>query len=115
MNDNNKILLYVILGAIIFFIFIMPMLDSNLNKTEGLDNTDNIKKLDLNMCSQLCCNQTQWPVAHMPKNEKTKDFVGSNLSCNFGRGSGCLCVKKEDMNYLTDRGGNAGENICRDK
>jgi hypothetical protein len=51
-------------------------------------------------------------------NEKTipddqlKNYIGSNMSCNFGNGSGCLCVSKDDFNYLAERGGNSGSGMC---
>ena len=33
-------------------------------------------------------------------------FLPTNYSCNFGNGSGCLCVTKKNMDYLTHRGYN---------
>jgi hypothetical protein len=43
----------------------------------------------------------------MVNENKKENYIGSNLSCNSGSGSGCLCVTKKDINYLSDRGFNA--------
>ena len=121
-KTDNNILVLVILGAIIFFVFIMPMLDK-ANATEEsklkehLNNTEPTVKMDKNMCSKQCCKFSQWPVPH-ELNDKTipddqlKNYIGSNMSCNFGNGSGCLCVSKDDFNYLASRGGNSGSEMC---
>ena len=119
-KSNNNVLLLVILGAIIFFVFIMPMLDrANASEEsklkEYLNNTNApTVKLDQNMCSKQCCNHSQWPVPHDAKSgpiskDKLKNYIGTNLSCNYGEGSGCLCVTKDDFNYLANRGGNSGK------
>ncbi len=121
-KSDNNVLLLVILGAVIFFVFIMPMLDkANASEEarlkEHLINTEPIVKLDKNMCSKQCCKFSQWPVPH-DLNEKQipedqlKNYIGSNMSCNFGNGSGCLCVSKDDFNYLANRGGNSGSQMC---
>ena len=120
--NNNQVLVLVILGVIVFFIFILPMID-NKNKQatdkvkEGLNNTLEIKKLDKNVCSKQCCKHVQWPVPHDAKTKDMSDkelekYISTNLSCNFGSGSGCLCVTKDDFNYLANRGSNAGQNMC---
>ncbi len=122
IKKNNNVLILVILGAIIFFIFIMPMIDrANISEEsklkENLNNTEPSVKLDKNMCSKQCCKFSQWPVPH-DLNEKNipedqlKDYIGSNMSCNFGNGSGCLCVSKNDFNYLANRAGNIGSSTC---
>lgn len=122
-NDNNKILIFTILGVVVFFIFIMPKLDKNHNKTtkniiENIENSNFnfIKGIDNNVCSKQCCKHTQWPV---PNAMVTKDMsdevaskmIGSNFSCNWGKGSGCVCFTKNDFNYLADRGGNSTDKI----
>ena len=78
LNSNNKVLLFVILGAIIFFIFIMPMLDkiNELEETklkEKLTNSDSIVKIDKNMCSKQCCKFTQWPVPYQSTDKTMSD------------------------------------------
>ena len=120
--SNNQVLVYVILGAILFFVFILPMIDYYNNNysnsiKESLSNTMEIRKLDKNICSKQCCKHTQWPVPHdlhkkdIPE-EEMKNYVGTNFSCNFGSGSGCLCVSKDDFNYLANRGNNTGGVSC---
>jgi hypothetical protein len=123
--SDNKILGLIILGIIIFFTFILPIID-NKNKqcideiNEKLTNITNITntpKLDTNICSKQCCNHTQWPVPDDVKTKEISDkdmekYIGTNLSCNFGSGSGCLCVTKDDFKYLANRGSNAGKDMC---
>ena len=123
LNDN-LVLATVLLGAVLFFIFILPTLqckqekDLNDIKEKFANESDDIRKLDKNICSKQCCNHSQWPVPDdaktgpIPK-EKLAEYIGSNLSCNFGEGSGCLCVTKDDFNYLTNRGGNSENNMCK--
>lgn len=118
--NNNLVLATVLLGAVLFFIFILPNLqceqkkDLNDIKEKFANEPDEIRKLDKNICSKQCCNHSQWAVPDDAKSgpipkEKLNDYIGSNFSCNFGEGSGCLCVTKDDFNYLANRGGNSGK------
>lgn len=121
-SDCNKTLIYIIFGAIVFFVFILPVIDSynqkEINKLkEKLENNTDISKLDKNKCSKQCCKHTQWPtsigkIEGNINDEELKNYIGTNLSCNFGDGSGCLCVSKEEFNYLTNRGGNSKSSMC---
>ncbi len=76
--------------------------DDSMNK--------DVNKIDTKRCSRNCCKQTQWPV---PFNTESVDvdnakidysnIVPNNFSCSGGgTGSGCLCVTKDDMNYLSN-------------
>ena len=120
--NNNHTLVLIILGIIIFFVFILPIID-NKNKQsidkikESLSNTSEQLKLDKNMCSKQCCKHVQWPVPHDATTKEISDkdmekYIGTNLTCNLGSGSGCLCVTKDDFNYLSNRGSNAGKVMC---
>lgn len=122
--NDNLILATALLVAVFFFIFVLPSLqhkqkrDLNKIKEKFANNSGEIKKLDRNICSKQCCNHSQWPVPHDAKSgpipkDKLKDYIGTNMSCNFGEGSGCLCVTKDDFNYLANRGGNSGNNMCK--
>ena len=122
-SDCNKTLMYIIVCAILFFIFVLPAIDSsNQKETKEIkekleDVKQDIPKIDTNKCSKQCCRQVQWPVDIGEvegdlTQEELKNYIGSNLSCNFGQGSGCLCVSKNDFNYLGSRGGNSGSNMC---
>jgi len=103
--------LITIIFILLFFFFIMPLLEFNYNKNviDIYENIKDIKKIDLNKCSKDCCN-IQWldnPELIGTDNGKlNNDYVSSNLSCNFGENSGCVCLKKDDFNYLSNRGQN---------
>ena len=115
--SNNQVLIIVILGAILFFVFILPMIDEkcrNENKEmkESLENTNNHgPKIDQSLCSRSCCKHAQWPLPEelMTKEipeEQLSNYVGNNFSCNNGSGSGCLCLTKSQYDYLASRGNN---------
>ena len=125
-NKDNQTLMLIILGAIIFFIFILPLVDSK-NMQEVKEKLENISMgnfsaevpvtIDQNMCSKQCCKFSQWPVPNgLVENTMTedqmKDYIGSNMSCNFGSGSGCVCFSKNDFETLANRGGNSVNESC---
>ena len=109
----------IILGIVVFFVFILPIIDNRKKQAvdeikEKLENTSQ-KKLDKNMCSRQCCKFTQWPLPAELRSKELPDdskYVANNMSCNFGSGSGCLCVTKDDLNYLSNRGSNASTTMC---
>ena len=111
-SSDNNIILYAVIIGVIFFCFVLPRLEKQYvkenrklkEKMVSLKFNDKIRKLDTNKCSRECCNHTQWPVPHMPSHKKGK-YIGSNLMCN-GNGGGCLCVTKEDKEYLARRAHN---------
>jgi hypothetical protein len=67
------------------------------------------KGLNYNLCSKSCCSQ-QWPVPFDlkpdPLVEKgAKDFVPSSYMCNNAwQDSGCLCMTKDQSQFLANRG-----------
>tara|TARA_B110000977_G_C11079814_1_gene492555 strand:+ start:1003 stop:1347 length:345 start_codon:yes stop_codon:yes gene_type:complete len=105
-SSNTTLLLSIVL----FFVFVMPMLEKSSSKNKE-DFSNNIKqylipvksKIDALKCSHSCCNWNQWPVPHM----KINNSLSTNLTCNRGNGSGCVCAKKEDIDFLGKRGGNS--------
>jgi hypothetical protein len=121
--NNNQTMVMVLLGAVLFFIFVLPMIDSmnkksNIKVMEGLANTNSIPKLDTNLCSKQCCKHVQWPVpidmkvGDIPEKDLAK-YIPTNFSCNFGKGSGCVCATKSDFDYLANRGNNIGSQMCK--
>jgi len=122
--NSNCILLFVIIGAVIFFLFIMPEIDKNyLNEQKLIKenfyakfnnvNTELIK-IDTEKCSRNCCGLAQWPVpSEMLDNsippDELKNYLPSNFSCNFGNnvGSGCVCLTQKASNELTNHGNNS--------
>ena len=116
----NIILICVIILAILFFTFIMPIVEkyNNVDNKIFKENLENVLqdvpvKIDTNKCAKSCCLHTEWPLPPELQQqdlspEELKKYIPSNFSCNFGskNGSGCVCYTKEDSNYLTNKGGN---------
>ena len=83
-----------------------------------IDNNNKLRELDVsnNMCSVSCCGGTQYPtpfsVDYSPYICDNKDkFVSSNYMCNDKfNNAGCLCLTKEQNNFLRSRGGNTTPN-----
>lgn len=95
---NNNIIIYSIIFILFFIIF-------NYNNIEKLNNTNSeIIKLDTNICSKNCCNFTQWLPEHMKNKNLNSNYLPSNYSCNFGSNSGCVCVTKDDKEFIENHG-----------
>ncbi len=118
-NKNNIALLLIILGAVVFFVFIMPIVDNNyynqikenFNAPVSNDNK-NIVKLDTQKCSTSCCGLSQWPVPKdlsdpLMSQDELKNYIPSNFGCTFGEYNGCVCLTQKDSDYLNSHGGNS--------
>lgn len=80
-------------------------ISSNKNKRKVFDDY----KIDTNICSKQCCKFTQWPIPFNTKNpiinnETLNNFIPSNLSCNRGENGGCVCLTKDNFDYLSNHG-----------
>ena len=127
-SENNQTLILVVLGAIFFFLVVMPWLNESCNKNvnniaETFDNYfDNrlnsstpVGEVDKRKCSPKFCTFTQWPLPKELQNPydpnvtdaDMKGIIGSNFSCGWGEGSGCVGFTKADFDYLSDRGNNS--------
>jgi hypothetical protein len=128
LKNKNQALVLVILLIIIFFVFVLPKIDAANKKElaliqqkikEKLENTNTrLTQIDKLICSKQCCKHTQWPVpkdmlTHDMTDELAANFIGTNMSCNLGNGSGCVCATKDDFDYLATRGTNGGTNVCK--
>ena len=120
-SDNSKIIIIIVLLIILFIIILVPYINK-MNKSEQCslqekfeelktvtNNKLNIKKLDTNICSKQCCKFTQWPVGFNTVNPNipagTLDkFIPTNFACNNGENGGCVCVTRDDYNYLSNKG-----------
>jgi hypothetical protein len=128
--DNNIInsdtLLFILIILVILFIinYVYPTIidksihesfESNIKINKILDsisvktNNNYIQGIDKNLCSKQCCKFVQWPVPFNTKNPIISDdilnnFIPSNFSCNLGDSGGCLCITKDDYNYLSNHG-----------
>jgi len=96
---NNNIIIYLI-------IFILFLIIFNYENIEKLNNTtsDDIIKIDTNICSKNCCNFTQWLPEHMKNKNLNTNYIPSNYSCNFGANSGCLCMTENDKDFISNHG-----------
>jgi hypothetical protein len=117
-NDECKTVFYAIIVAFLFFFIIMPLIESSYNSDnmkvkEELENLTNdvTTKIDLNKCARSCCLNSNWPVPKelIPNDvnpEELNQYVPTNFSCNLGNNTGCPCVKKSELDYLTSKGQN---------
>ena len=103
-NDN---LGPIVIGILIFVFIILPMFNKKDKFSNVKDESEENKlvKIDERKCSMDCCKFTQWPVPHMQNKEN--DNIGTNMSCNLGSTSGCVCMTNNDFDYLSNRGNNA--------
>lgn len=123
MNFNNadiQIMIYAVIIAVVFFLVVMPFIESAFNKDkttmrENLENILNqsIRPIDNNKCSRSCCINSGWPYPpDVLDNDidpvELKKYVPNNFSCTDGptNKSGCLCVTQQDLDYLTNKAGN---------
>jgi hypothetical protein len=126
MFNSDTLLFIIIILSILFIInYIYPtILDKSIYETFEIDtklkdiidkyykntsNNNELHRIDKKICSKQCCKFTQWPVPFNTKNPIISDtildnFIPSNFSCNLGNSSGCVCVTKEDYNYLANHG-----------
>lgn len=74
------------------------------------DKTIPVAKIDKNVCSKQCCKFEVWQPPFVIKNPNVDSkfmdkFIGTNLSCGNGPESGgCVCMTKNDFNYIANRG-----------
>lgn len=129
LDNNDFYLLITIISCVFIINYIYPYIITQNKKEEfELDNKindivknvstyydnsklDNLPRIDKNICSKQCCKFIQWPVPFNTRNPVISDetlnkYIGSNLSCNLGEGGGCVCVTKDDYNYLANHGQN---------
>jgi hypothetical protein len=104
-------ILIAIISIIIFFGIIMPFFENNeIVKTKYIyEKLNNIVKYDLEKCSKKCCN-IQWQgLPELLGNDNgnlDSNYLSSNMSCNFGESSGCVCLDKDKFNYLKNHANN---------
>jgi hypothetical protein len=121
-KNNEMIVFILIVFVIVFIISNTCSFENFLEKLTNVDNQpkprypDPAPKIDLNKCSRQCCAQTQYLPQQLQVYDMTKEeaanYIPNNLSCNFGNGSGCLCMTKNNFNYLSSRGNNTNNKTC---
>jgi len=119
-NNDSQILLWLLIIGAIFVIVLMPIFQycQNQDKNELRERFDSIfsgepKFLFSNKCARSCCINSGWPYPPelLEKDispEELKKYIPTNFSCALGSNvnGGCLCVTKNDFDYLSKRGGN---------
>jgi hypothetical protein len=133
-TNDSFLILSILIGLLIFFYLYPNIMDQSkkegfqiddqvnkliqsANAPIFIDNDSSIKenksnaihKIDQNVCSKQCCKFIQWPVPFNTRNPTISDstldqFIPSNLACNGGANGGCVCLTKDDFNYLSNHG-----------
>jgi hypothetical protein len=105
-------MLIIVICIILFFGIIMPLFETNNTvKIKSIyERLNNIIRYDLEKCSKNCCN-VQWQgspelLGDDNNGKLNSNYVSSNMSCNFGKNSGCVCLSKDNFNYLENHGNN---------
>lgn len=75
------------------------------------DGADGTLGLQYNMCSPSCCS-SQYPVPFALPSDPAicgeQEYVPTNFTCMSGdQNAGCMCLSKEQADFLGSRGGNA--------
>jgi hypothetical protein len=86
---------------------------NNYGLTDGLDDGEGGDMgFHYNLCSPACCS-AQYPTPHKLDNDpmvcgSESEFAPTNYFCsNAWQNSGCLCATNKQVDFLTNRGGNA--------
>lgn len=105
-NKNSMNIEDIILLSLLVFLMYYMFCNKSMRESEKFTEND-IKKvisIDKLKCSKKCCKWNQWPV---PFFTPDKDAIPTNLMCNHGNGSGCVCMTQEALDHLKNRGGNS--------
>jgi len=86
---------------------------NNYGLTDGLDDgKGGDAGFHYNLCSPSCCS-AQYPTPHKLEKDplvcgREDEFSPTNYFCNNAwQNSGCLCATKDQVSFLSNRGGNA--------
>jgi hypothetical protein len=128
-SQSNKIILFALfIGAIVFYLWMTPVLEEPYGAFNALpyamykDKEDYYPKdsallFSNNKCCKSCCKNL-WPlpfdVDDCPTcKDGNEKYVLSNYMCQGEKGAGCVCLDKQEANLLDRRGNNklVGENV----
>jgi hypothetical protein len=117
IDCNTITLILTLILIVIFFLILLPLNDNYYKKKikeqltllnqNNIDDENDKFKIDLNECSRDCCKYTQWklpPEIALSNDKQYSNFIPTNLSCNWGKNSGCVCLDQKQFNYLSSRG-----------
>ena len=92
---------------------IIPAWGNNYGLTDDLDDGEGGNMgMHYNLCSPSCCS-AQYPTPHKLEKDplvcgREDEFLPTPYTCNNAwQNSGCVCATKKQVNFLTNRGGNA--------
>ena len=117
-SEESQSIICIVVVVAVFFLIILPQIEK-MRKSEEDKVRENFKnnnilndfhKVDTNICSANCCG-IQYPVSFDVKKDERlvdgKKYVASNYTCTGHHGTGCICLSKEQRDYLAERGDNA--------
>jgi hypothetical protein len=114
-SEESQSIICIVVVVAVFFLLILPQLEKmrsheDSDIMEKFNNKlNNFHKIDTNICSASCCGN-QYPVGFdIKKDDRLADgkYIPTNMTCTGHHGTGCVCVTKEQRDYLTERGDNA--------
>ena len=101
INDKNQLIM-IALGIFVVYYFFF-------RKKENFAGLGKDSKIDTALCSKACCYQ-QYPVPFNtvvdPNVPNPSKYEKTNFMCNYGSGSGCVCITNKQKNRLGSRMGN---------
>ena len=112
-SEESQSILCIVIMAAVFFLVILPKIEKMRKAEEDeiiekYSNLNDFHKIDTNICSANCC-VSQYPISFDVKEDsrlKNRKYVPTGLTCTGHHGTGCVCVTKEQKDYLTKRGNN---------
>lgn len=114
-SEESQSLICIVIVVAVFFLVILPQLEKMRNSEddeirENFNNKLNdFHKIDTNICSANCCG-SQYPVSFDVKEDERLiegKYIPTNYTCTGQHGTGCVCITKEQRDYLAERGENA--------
>jgi len=112
-SEESQSILCIIVMVAIFFLVILPKIEKMRKQEddeliEKYTNLNDFHKIDTNICSANCCG-SQYPISFDVEDDprlKSGKYVPTGMTCTGHHGTGCVCVTKEQKDYLTKRGNN---------
>ena len=114
-SEESQSIVCIVVVVAVFFLLILPQLEKMRESEENElrekfnNKLNDFHKIDTNICSANCCGN-QYPIGFDVKEDKRLiggKYVPTNYTCTGHHGTGCVCLTKEQKDYLTERANNA--------